>query len=122
VVLLPRADPTELHRVLPRFSLVAILCVTTLAVTGVMHALAEADGLRHLVHGPYGLLLAGKLVMVGVMLVLGNEGRRYTATRLEALVVGDRSRLQVVCITIGAELVLGGVILALSAWLSLARV
>jgi copper transport protein len=120
VILLPRDDPTALHGALPRFSPLAATSVAVLAVTGVAHALAEADGLGRLLHTGYGALVLAKLAAFGVMLLLGNEGRRYTGHRFDALIVGERSRLQILCLAIGAELAIGALVLTLSAALSLA--
>ena len=122
VILLPRADPSDLHGALPRFSPIAAACVAVLAVSGVLHALAQADSVHRLTHSGYGALVLAKLAAFVVMLLLGNEGRRYTGHRFEALVTGERSRLQVLCLAVGAELALASLVLALSAALTLAPV
>jgi copper transport protein len=120
VILLPRDNPTALHSALPRFSPLAATAVAVLAVTGVLHALAETNGFSKLTHTGYGALVLAKLAAFAVMLLLGNEGRRYTGHRFDALVVGERSRLQILCLAVGAELAIGALVLALSAALSLA--
>ncbi len=122
VILLPQDDPTALHGALPRFSPVASTTVAVLAGTGVLHAVAEANGMGRLLHSGYGALLLAKLAAFGVMLLLGNEGRRYTGHRFEALIAGERSRLQILCLAVGAELAIASLVLTLSAALSLAPV
>lgn len=54
------------------------------------------------------------------MLLLGNEGRRYAGHRFEALIVAQRSRLQILCLAVGAEIAIGAIVLGLSAALTLA--
>ena len=122
VILLPRADPSDLHGALPRFSPIAATCVAVLAVSGVLHALAQSDSFHRLSHSGYGALVLAKLAAFVVMLLLGNEGRRYTGHRFEALVTGERSRLQILCLAVGAELAIASLVLTLSAALSLAPV
>ena len=122
VILLPRDDPTALHGALPRFSPLASASVAVLAASGVLHAVAEADGIGRLLHSGYGALLLAKLAAFSIMLLLGNEGRRYTGHRFEALIVGHRSRLQILCLAVGAEIAIGSIVLTLSAALTLAPI
>jgi len=120
VILLPQDDPTALHGALPRFSPVAATSVAVLAGSGLLHAVAEADGIGRLLHSGYGALLLAKLAAFSIMLLLGNEGRRYTGHRFEALIVGHRSRLQILCLAVGAEIAIAAIVLTLSAALTLA--
>ena len=67
----------ELDQVIPRFSRVAQLSVVTLIVTGIVHALAVAGGVYQLASSRYGLVLLIKVSIFGLMLLMGNEGRKY---------------------------------------------
>lgn len=119
-VLLPSTDLDPLHQVLPKFSLVAIASVITLVVSGTLHALAIAGGFQELVNSSYGTVLGIKLVVFGLMLVLGNVGRRY------AEYVGQRKvadiddtappeSVQAFAVAIGAEFALAIGVLAATA-------
>ncbi|HEY6812539.1 MAG TPA: CopD family protein [Propionibacteriaceae bacterium] len=78
-VLIPGERVRELDRVIPRFSRVAQLSVVTLVVTGTVHALAVAGGVYQLATSRYGLVLLIKITIFGLMLLMGNEGRKYAA-------------------------------------------
>jgi putative copper export protein len=51
----------------------------TLIVTGIVHALAVAGGVYQLAGSRYGLVLLIKVSIFGLMLLMGNEGRKYAA-------------------------------------------
>jgi putative copper export protein len=117
-VLIPGEKVQELDRLLPRFSRVAQLSVVTLVVTGVVHALAVAGGLYQLASSRYGLVLLIKITIFGLMLLMGNEGRKYAARAAfrqshvqpgATVRVGGISTLAVV---MGAELCIAFVILS----------
>jgi len=76
-VLIPGEKLIELDQVIPRFSKVAQLSVVTLIVTGVVHALAVAGGISELAGSRYGLVLLIKVTIFGLMLLMGNHGRKY---------------------------------------------
>jgi putative copper export protein len=78
-VLIPGEKVQELDRLIPRFSRVAQLSVVTLVVTGIVHALAVAGGVWQLASSRYGLVLLIKITIFGLMLLMGNEGRKYAA-------------------------------------------
>jgi putative copper export protein len=117
-VLIPGEKMQELDQLIPRFSRVAQLSVVTLIVTGIVHALA---GRRWRVSAGWFSLRAGLLIKVsifGLMLLMGNEGRKYAARaafRLQhqppgaPLKAGGISTLAVV---MGAELCIAFVILS----------
>jgi copper transport protein len=69
----------ELDQLIPRFSRVAQLSVVTLLVTGIVHALAVAGGVSQLANSRYGFVLLIKVSIFGLMLLMGNEGRKYAA-------------------------------------------
>ena len=79
-VLIPGDKIQELDQLIPRFSRVAQLSVVTLIVTGIVHALAVAGGVSELTSSRYGLVLLIKVSIFGLMLLIGNHGRKY-ATR-----------------------------------------
>jgi putative copper export protein len=76
-VLIPGEKVQELDQLIPRFSRVAQLSVVTLMVTGIVHALAVAGGVYQLASSRYGLVLLIKVSIFGLMLLMGNEGRKY---------------------------------------------
>ena len=73
----PGEKVDELDQLIPRFSRVAQLSVVTLVVTGIVHALAVAGGVSQLAGSRYGLVLLIKVSIFGLMLLMGNEGRKY---------------------------------------------
>jgi putative copper export protein len=75
-VLIPGEKVQELDQLIPRFSRVAQLSVVTLMVTGIVHAVAVA-GVYQLATSRYGLVLLIKVSIFGLMLLMGNEGRKY---------------------------------------------
>jgi putative copper export protein len=48
-------------------------------VTGTVHALVIAGGVYQLASSRYGLVLLIKITIFGLMLLMGNEGRKYAA-------------------------------------------
>lgn len=122
VVVVPHAHRGDLHAILPRFSILALICVITLTVTGLLHALLAAGGVHPLVSSTYGLVLAVKVGLFGLMLLLGNQGRAY-ATRLARREIEDFDAsatpvgLRVLAVSIGAELSLALGVLAVTSLL-----
>ena len=123
MVLIPGEKVQELDQLIPRFSRVAQLSVVTLVVTGIVHALAVAGGVYQLASSRYGLVLLIKITIFGLMLLMGNEGRKYAAraafrqSHLQhdgPLRAGGISTLAVV---MGAELCIAFVILSTTALL-----
>lgn len=122
VVAVPYAHRANLHAILPRFSILAVVCVVTLTVTGLLHAVLAAGGIRPLLSSMYGLVLVIKIGLFGLMLLLGNQGRAY-ATRLARREIEDFDAsttpvgLRVLAVAIGAELSLALGVLAVTALL-----
>lgn len=110
-VLIPGTDLSFVPGVLPRFGVLVRVSVVILVVSGVLHALAIAGGLRQLVDSDYGTVLLIKILVLGVMLLLGSVGRRY-AVRLARPPVTDsrgrtpRSSAQAAAVAVGAEFAL----------------
>ena len=119
-ILVPSAHLEVLHDVLPRFSVVAIVSVITLVVTGSLHALAVAGSVSALLTSTYGTVLMAKVIVFGVMLVLGNVGRQY-ASRLARRKLSDMDEssseqsVRVFAVAVGAEFALATAVLATTA-------
>ncbi|MGI8457894.1 MAG: CopD family protein [Propionibacteriaceae bacterium] len=122
-VLIPREFLVELDLLIPRFSVVATISIGTLAVTGVIHAVAVAHGIEPLLTSRYGLVLAIKMAVFGLMLVLGNHGRRYAARVAVRARRQSESQLKVsvnvhqLAVVMGAELSVAFVVLGLTSLL-----
>lgn len=119
-VLIPSTDLDELHGVLPKFSIVATVSVVALIVSGTLHSLAVAGGLRPLMHSHYGTVLVIKVAVFGTMLILGNIGRKY-AEHVGPRKVTDIDEsappetVQAFAVAIGAEFALALAVLAATA-------
>jgi putative copper export protein len=117
-VLIPGEKVQELDQLIPRFSRVAQLSVVTLIVTGIVHALAVAGGVYQLATSRYGLVLLIKVSIFGLMLLMGNEGRKYAiraAFRQKHLPPDVPVRLggiSTLAVVMGAELCIAFVILS----------
>ena len=70
-------SPTELAKVLPRWSRVALASVVVLAVTGTVQSLREVGSLDALTSTSYGQILLVKLALFAGVLGLGNMGRLW---------------------------------------------
>jgi putative copper export protein len=122
-VLIPGEKLIELDRVIPRFSKVAQLSVVTLVVTGVVHALAVAGGISELAGSRYGLVLLIKVTIFGLMLLIGNHGRKYAiraAFRQQHQPPDVPARIggvSTLAVAMGAELCIAFVILSTTALL-----
>lgn len=68
----------------PVFSRVAMVAVGCLVVTGVMASWIHLGSFTDLVSTPYGRLLGGKLLLVGLVLGLGGVNWRFVTPQLEA--------------------------------------
>lgn len=72
---------SELPRLVPAYSPVAVVSVGVLGLTGVFASWAQLDGLAALAGTTYGRLLVGKLALVAVVMVLGlRNWKRLTPT------------------------------------------
>jgi copper transport protein len=117
-VLIPGEKVLELDRLIPRFSRVAQLSVVTLVLTGTVHALAVAGGVYQLATSRYGLVLLIKITIFGLMLLMGNEGRKYAAraafrqSHLQPGVPVKAGGISTLAVVMGAELSIAFVILA----------
>ena len=66
-----------------RFSKVALISITVVAITGVVNSFLDVERLRDLVSSGYGITLTAKLVLFVGILLLGGINHRYVRTRLE---------------------------------------
>lgn len=120
VILIPSAHLEVLHDVLPRFSIIAIVGVITLVVTGTLHALAVAESVTTLATSTYGAVLAVKVIVFGVMLLLGNIGRGYAGRVAHRKVTeidesASHQSVRAFAVAIGAEFALAVAVLATTA-------
>lgn len=119
-ILVPSAHLEVLHDVLPRFSVIAFVCVVTLVVTGALHALAVAGSVSALVMSTYGAVLTAKVIVFVVMLLLGNVGRQYAGRLAHRKVTeidesaSDQS-VRAFAVAVGAEFALATAVLATTA-------
>lgn len=119
-VLVPATALDALDQVLPKFSVVALVSVVTLILSGAVHAYAVVGSLDVLFHSAYGAMLGVKIVVVAAMLVLGDLGRQY-ANRVERLDGADLHAaephvVRIFALGVGAELALAiGVLVATAA-------
>ena len=117
-VLIPGEQVQELDQLIPRFSRVALLSVVTLLVTGTVHALAVAGGVTQLATSRYGFVLLIKVSIFGLMLLMGNEGRKYAARAAfrqqhqPADGTVRTSSISALAVVMGAELCIAFVILS----------
>ena len=117
-VLIPGEKVLELDRLIPRFSRVAQLSVVTLVLTGTVHALAVAGGVYQLATSRYGLVLLIKITIFGLMLLMGNEGRKYAAraafrqSHVQPDVPIRAGSISTLAVVMGAELCIAFVILS----------
>jgi putative copper export protein len=117
LVSLDDLDAAALRRVLPRFSVVAVLSSATIAISGALIALAQSGRLSHLVNSGYGALILAKLLALVAVLIAGSRGRRYARAR-HAGERGPRALRWAVV----AELLIATTALALSAALAVIAV
>jgi copper transport protein len=76
-----RGRVRELAAVLPRWSRTAMIAVTALVITGTYQAWREIGTLPALTGTTYGRLVLAKVSCLAVLVVLGNEGRRWINRR-----------------------------------------
>jgi copper transport protein len=113
-----RSGGPEPERLVPRFSIVAVVSVITLAITGPIHAVAVAGGTNALVNSRYGLVLLVKVLFFGLMLAIGNYARMYASRvafarkHLPGSELRKRRGANGLAVIIGAELMIAFVILS----------
>lgn len=117
----PDAEVGELGRLVPRYTTLSRWSLLVLAVTGVSQLLVESGG-PALGSPRYGLLLLLKITLLTIMLVLGQQGRRFVARVLFRRRHADGTRttrgLRTLRTVLGFELAAGGLVLAATAGLA----
>jgi hypothetical protein len=89
--------------------------VATLVVTGIVQTLAVAGGVYQLASSRYGLVLLIKIAIFGLMLLMGNEGRKYAAraafrqSHLQPDGPVRAGGISTLAVVMGAELCISGV-------------
>lgn len=105
----------RLGAIVVRFSGVAVACVATLAVTGTYRALAELGSFGDLIDTPYGRSLTVKLILFGLLLVMGGVNRFVVHPRLERAGIGlsdsDRGAARLLGPSVRIELALAAAVL-----------
>ncbi len=110
-VLLPGNRLGDLHSILPSFSKLASTCVVTLVVTGVLHGIAVAGGIRPMVSTEFGAALMLKVGVFALMLALGDRGRRYASRLAERRLeqfdeTAAPAGINALAVAVGAEITL----------------
>ena len=82
-----KAEESQRHRLLTplvvRFSKVALVSITVVAITGTINSFFDVAELNDLVDSGYGITLTVKLILFAGILLLGGINHRYTRKRLE---------------------------------------
>lgn len=117
----PDAEVDELDRLVPRYTTLSRWSLVVLTVTGVTHLLVASSG-SGLGSPRYALLLLLKITLLGIMLVLGQQGRRFAARVLfrRQHTLGNRTvrGLRTLRLVLGFELAAGGLVLVATAGLA----
>ncbi|HWC12983.1 MAG TPA: CopD family protein [Actinomycetota bacterium] len=126
-VLLPdawrgRDDLTSLELLGPsvvRFSKVALISITTVAVTGTINSLLNVAKFADLWRSPYGLSLSTKIALFLGVLALGGVNHLVLRERLRRGTNAGRARSaqRTFRVTIATELVIAVLIMAMTGWL-----
>lgn len=127
-VLLPdawraRSDPerlTLLGPVVLRFSKVAIVSITIVAITGTLNSFMNVAYLKDMVDSPYGVSLTVKIVFFLGILALGGINHFFLAKRLEQGAETGRagSAQRFFRMTIAIELAIALTIMGVTGWLT----
>jgi putative copper export protein len=106
-----------------RFSVLAMSCVAAIALSGLFLYWEHVDGPEQLFTTMYGRTLGVKIIIFGVLLLLGLANQFFLHPRIEALrAAGDRRALQTILVrrfpaVIAVELLLGMTVLFVAPFL-----
>ncbi len=116
VVLLPRGSPASLERPLERFSRMATVCVSVLAVSGVLHGWSRAGSLGDLFTTGYGHGFWLKVAAVTAMLLVANGNRLYVLRHVESRPspADAPPPLHMLGLFLGAEIAFGVVVMVVT--------
>jgi copper transport protein len=101
--LLRRASDKELGAILPVWSNWAALAVTVLVLAGTAQAIISVATLTGLLHTTYGLILSGKILLLGAVLAAAAVARRVVRRQADTRTL----RLAVLLEVAGAVVILG---------------
>jgi copper transport protein len=106
--LLPRRRPDELARVIPRYSRLAMVSVTTVVLAGVVLAWQTLGSVDALLHTDYGRILLVKIGVLVVVLAAAQASKSWVGRRLDFAVVlrGDARTVRPFIYSVTAETVL----------------
>jgi copper transport protein len=119
---LPRRDVEELARVVPRYSTLAMLCVTAVAASGTVLAWRLLDNVGQLTSTTWGHLLLIKLALLAVVLAAAFGSKTWVAHRLDFAVIlrGERGLVRPFVLSVAAETTLVVCVLAVAGFLATA--
>ena len=112
-----QGPPAEAHRLLRRFSALAIGIVAVLILAGIGVALTRIHNVEALTESEYGRILLAKAALVALMLALAVANRRLTRA-LPSANGAVAARLKR---NIGLEIAIAAAVLAVTAWLGHTR-
>lgn len=107
-------QPSAWAESLPRYSRIALVCVSVLVVSGLLNALSRVGSIDVLWTTGYGVLLSLKAILLGGLVGLGALQRRRVVARVD----DRRSSLRSFVLIAGAELMFMVLAFALAAALS----
>ncbi len=107
-------QPSQWAESLPRYSRIALVCVSVLVVSGLLNALSRVGSIDVLWTTGYGVLLSLKAILLGGLVGLGALQRRRVVARVD----DRRSSLRSFVLIAGAELMFMVLAFALAAALS----
>lgn len=117
----PDAAAEAVETLVPRYTTLSRWSLVVLAATGVAHLVVAADD-PTLGSPRYSLLMLLKLTLLGILLVLGQQGHRYAARVLQRRqpAVGTRTvrGLRTFRLVLGFEVATGGLVLVATAGLA----
>lgn len=96
VGVLPRKRPEELRVVVPRYSMLALVCVATVIGTGTVLAWRIVGSLHELTSTTYGHLLLVKITLLAVIMAAAFGSKTWVEHRLDFAVILRGSRVGLV--------------------------
>ena len=115
LVVVPSVDATQAIGAFNRFGPAAQRAVGVIAITGVIQTLRLHGNPGSLVTSTHGLLLLGKVVLVGLMIRLAARNRRVLQRHRVAAIPNDDRAKTILLRTTTTEVLLGCAVIALTA-------
>lgn len=111
---------TLLGPIVARFSKVAMISITVVAVTGALNSFFNVGYLKDLVEAPYGISLTVKVVFFLGILAMGGINHFFLSKRLQQGMENPRAggAQRFFRVTIAIELAIGLTIMGVTGWLS----